>query len=106
VQFETKTFRTAQNAQVFFNRTGNRLIDRLARNVFGKSDTKRRFAGYKGGEVAVILINHGSKPFAIARGDRIAQGIIAAAPQADLVEVASLGATERGAGGFGSTGSH
>jgi dUTP pyrophosphatase len=57
------------------------------------------------GEVAVILINHGSKPFAIARGDRIAQGVIAAAPQASLVEVASLGETERGAGGFGSTGS-
>ena len=58
------------------------------------------------GEVAVILINHGSKPFAIARCDRIAQGVIAAAPQASLVEVASVGPTERGAGGFGSTGSH
>ena len=56
------------------------------------------------GEVAVILINHGAAPFAIARGDRIAQAVIAAAPQADLVEVASLDDTERGSGGFGSTG--
>jgi dUTP pyrophosphatase len=56
------------------------------------------------GEIAVILINHGTTAFAIARGDRIAQGVIAAAPQADLVEVASLDETQRGTGGFGSTG--
>lgn len=58
------------------------------------------------GEVAIILINLGAAPFAIARGDRIAQGVIAAAPQADLVEVAALDETNRGAGGFGSTGKH
>lgn len=56
------------------------------------------------GEVAVILINHGGVPFAIARGDRIAQAVIAAAPQAELVEVANLDDTARGSGGFGSTG--
>lgn len=56
------------------------------------------------GEVAVCLINHGAEPFAIARGDRIAQAVIAPAPQAGLVEADSLDATERGAGGFGSTG--
>lgn len=56
------------------------------------------------GEVAVCLINHGSAAFDIARGDRIAQAVIAAAPQVALVEVAVLGATERGSGGFGSTG--
>jgi dUTP pyrophosphatase len=56
------------------------------------------------GEIAVILINHGTTAFAIARGDRIAQGVIAAASQADLVEVASLDETQRGTGGFGSTG--
>jgi dUTP pyrophosphatase len=56
------------------------------------------------GEVAVILINHGSSSFAINRGDRIAQGVIAAAIQVPLVEVDSLAATSRGAGGFGSTG--
>lgn len=56
------------------------------------------------GEIAVILINHGTATFEIARGDRIAQGVIAAAPQVGLVEVDSLDSTERGSGGFGSTG--
>ncbi len=56
------------------------------------------------GEVAVCLINHGSAAFAIARGDRIAQAVIASAPQVTLVEVDSLDATVRGLGGFGSTG--
>lgn len=58
------------------------------------------------GEVAVILINHGSARFEINRGDRIAQGVIAAAVQMPLVEVDSLDATARGSGGFGSTGQH
>jgi dUTP pyrophosphatase len=56
------------------------------------------------GEVAVILINHGSARFEINRGDRIAQGVIAAAPQLALVEADSLDDTARGSGGFGSTG--
>lgn len=56
------------------------------------------------GEIAVILINHGTTAFAIAHGDRIAQGIIAAAPQAKMIEVSSLDDTTRGSGGFGSTG--
>ena len=56
------------------------------------------------GEIAVILINHGTAAFAIAHGDRIAQGIIAAAPQAKMIEVTSLDDTTRGSGGFGSTG--
>jgi dUTP pyrophosphatase len=51
------------------------------------------------GPVGVCLVNLGHEPFAIAHGDRIAR-----APQARLVEVATLDATERGAGGFGSTG--
>jgi len=56
------------------------------------------------GEIAVILINHGTAAFAVARGDRIAQGVIAAAAQAELIEVTSLDDTTRGSGGFGSTG--
>jgi dUTP pyrophosphatase len=56
------------------------------------------------GQVCVLLINLGEEDFAIRRGDRIAQGIIAAAPQWPLGEVDDLDATERGAGGFGSTG--
>lgn len=58
------------------------------------------------GELKVILINHGAEPFAIARGDRVAQLVLAPVVQAAWDEVAELGATERGAGGFGSTGGH
>ncbi len=57
------------------------------------------------GQVCVLLINLGEEDFTIRRGDRIAQGVIAAAPQWPLVEVDDLDATDRGAGGFGSTGS-
>jgi len=56
------------------------------------------------GEVGVILINHGSEPFVIQRGERIAQLVIARHEQAVLTEVNSLDETARGAGGFGSTG--
>lgn len=56
------------------------------------------------GEVQVLLINHGPKPFTIQDGERIAQMVIAAAPQYPLVEAESLDDTERGAKGFGSTG--
>ena len=60
-------------------------------------------ADYRG-EVAVLLINHGSAPFTIRRGERIAQMVIAPVVQAALVPVTVLSPTERGAGGFGSTG--
>ncbi|HVL42365.1 MAG TPA: dUTP diphosphatase [Brevundimonas sp.] len=56
------------------------------------------------GEVGVILINHGQEPFVIKRGERIAQMIIARYAQAVMTEVGALDETERGAGGFGSTG--
>ncbi|MBR0707606.1 dUTP diphosphatase [Bradyrhizobium liaoningense] len=60
-------------------------------------------ADYRG-EIKVILINHGTAPFVIKRGERIAQMVIAPVVQAALVPVAALSATDRGAGGFGSTG--
>ena len=56
------------------------------------------------GEVKVILANLGQEPFAIARGDRIAQLVPAVVLRASLEEVATLDDTSRGAGGFGSTG--
>jgi dUTP pyrophosphatase len=56
------------------------------------------------GEIKVPLINHGNEVFVIARGDRIAQMVIAPAPQVTLIEVTSLDETVRGAGGFGSSG--
>ena len=58
------------------------------------------------GELKVILINHGAEPFPIHRGDRIAQLVLAPVTLAAWVEVAELDETERGAGGFGSTGGH
>ena len=58
------------------------------------------------GELKVILINHGSEPFAIARGDRVAQLVLAAVARAAWNEVGELDETRRGAGGFGSTGGH
>lgn len=56
------------------------------------------------GEVSVLLINHGSESFTVARGDRIAQLVIAPVTQARLSEVGMLSETARGAGGYGSTG--
>jgi dUTP pyrophosphatase len=60
-------------------------------------------ADYRG-EIQVILINHGAEPFIIRRGERIAQMVIAPVVQGTLVPVASLSETDRGSGGFGSTG--
>ena len=59
-------------------------------------------ADYRG-EVKVILINHGENAFAVARGDRIAQMVVAPVSTAYLA-IDSLDQTERGGGGFGSTG--
>ena len=56
------------------------------------------------GEVKVILANLGDAPFAIQRGDRIAQLVPAPVQRAELALVDSLDETERGSGGFGSTG--
>ena len=56
------------------------------------------------GEIKVLLINHGSEPFEIKKGERIAQAVIAPVIQAEIVEVENLSDTERGSGGFGSTG--
>ena len=60
-------------------------------------------AGYRG-EVGVILANFGDAPFAVKKGDKIAQLVIAPVTQPVVVEVADVNATDRGAGGFGSTG--
>jgi dUTP pyrophosphatase len=60
-------------------------------------------ADYRG-EVSVLLINHGEAPFTIRRGERIAQMIIAPVVQVELVQVTALATTDRGSGGFGSTG--
>jgi dUTP pyrophosphatase len=60
-------------------------------------------ADYRG-EVKVILINLGQEPFVIARGERIAQMVIAPVTRGAFEVVATLDETARGAGGFGSTG--
>lgn len=60
-------------------------------------------AGYRG-EVGVILANFGSEPFRVAKGDKVAQIVVAPVVRAGIVEAAEVDDTERGAGGFGSTG--
>ena len=56
------------------------------------------------GEVGVILLNTGAEPFSIARGERIAQAVFAPVTRAAWEEVVVLPETQRGTGGFGSTG--
>ncbi len=62
-------------------------------------------ADYRG-EIKVILINLGAETFEINRGLRIAQMVIAPVARAEISVVDDLGATVRGSGGFGSTGTH
>jgi dUTP pyrophosphatase len=60
-------------------------------------------ADYRG-EIAVVLINHGTEPFTVRRGERIAQMVIASVARAEFVPTISLPESDRGSGGFGSTG--
>jgi dUTP pyrophosphatase len=56
------------------------------------------------GEIAIILINHGTEPFRVKSGDRIAQMVFSCFVRAEFTEVSELGKTARGEGGFGHTG--
>jgi dUTP pyrophosphatase len=56
------------------------------------------------GELGVVLINHGTSPFVVSRGMRIAQLVISRVEQAEWIEVADLPDTDRGQGGYGHTG--
>jgi dUTP pyrophosphatase len=56
------------------------------------------------GEVKVALVNHGDQPFRIEKGDRIAQLLVQKVERAAFAAVASIDETERGEGGFGSSG--
>ena len=60
-------------------------------------------AGYRG-EIRVILVNHGAEPISLARGERIAQLLVVPVAAGEMVEVDELPPSERGSGGFGSTG--
>jgi dUTP pyrophosphatase len=60
-------------------------------------------AGYRG-EIKVLLMNHGEAPVTLQRGDRVAQLVVQRVERVQLTPVASLAASARGAGGFGSTG--
>ncbi|MBK8691503.1 MAG: dUTP diphosphatase [Deltaproteobacteria bacterium] len=80
-------------------RSGRALREGLAvLNAPGTIDSDFR------GEVRVLLINLGPDPIEIARGERIAQMVIAPVCRVTVEEVTSLETTDRGAGGFGSTG--
>jgi dUTP pyrophosphatase len=56
------------------------------------------------GEVRVVLVNHGPEPFSIAPGERVAQLLLQRVERGDFVAAPELEETERGGGGFGSTG--
>jgi dUTP pyrophosphatase len=56
------------------------------------------------GEVQILMINHGQEPFVLQRGDRIAQLVLAPVTPVEVIEVAVADETDRGTGGFGSTG--
>lgn len=56
------------------------------------------------GEVGVLLINHSKEDFAIKKGDRIAQGVVARYERVEFEVCEELGESARGAGGFGSSG--
>jgi dUTP pyrophosphatase len=56
------------------------------------------------GEVKVLLVNLGSEPVTVNRGDRVAQLVVAPVTRAEFREVGDLDSSDRGAGGFGSTG--
>lgn len=60
-------------------------------------------ADYRG-EIAVIAINHGSEPFIVRRGERIAQMVVARFSRVEWLESDELESTQRGEGGFGHTG--
>lgn len=60
-------------------------------------------ADYRG-EIGIILANLSTEPFVVENGERIAQMVIAKHERAEWIEVKELSSTERGAGGFGSTG--
>ena len=60
-------------------------------------------SGYRG-EVGVILVNLGDADFQVRKGDKIAQLVIAPVTQPEVVETTEMDETDRGAGGFGSTG--
>ena len=62
-------------------------------------------ADYRG-EIGVVLVNLSNEPFTVEPGERIAQMVIAKHEQADFVLVEELDETERGAGGYGHTGTH
>ena len=59
--------------------------------------------GYRG-EVGVVLANFGSEPFRIEKGSKIAQIVVAPCTRAEIEETVEIDSTERGEGGFGSTG--
>ena len=104
--FEGSTFRTGLAVEIpegyamlIYSRSGHgfRSDTRLA-NAVGILDSDYR------GEILVRLFNDGDEPFIVRKGDRIAQAMIVPIPRVELEVVEELTTTERGTGGFGSTG--
>lgn len=89
----------ANHVMLVYSRSGHgfKYGVRLA-NCTGVIDSDYR------GEIVIKLRNDGAVPLAINRGDRIAQAMVLPVPSVELIEADELSTTERGAGGFGSTG--
>src|SRR5205814_139451 len=81
-----------------------RLMQRAAERLAELNGPGTIDSDYRG-EVQVLLANLGQESFAIGRGERIAQLVVQRVAQARLIEIAEIAPTQRGAGGFGSTGS-
>lgn len=60
-------------------------------------------SGYRG-EIGVILVNLGNEPFCVRKGDKVAQIVVAPVTQPEIAETDEVDVTDRGNGGFGSTG--
>lgn len=87
------------HVMLLFSRSGHGATKSVSlSNCVGVIDSDYR------GEVKASLRNDGSEAFRIYDGDRIAQAMVIHASQVELIEVEELGETDRGAGGFGSTG--
>ena len=70
----------------------------IVKNAPGTVDSDYR------GNIGIILHNLSDEPFTVNEGERIAQGVIARVEQVEIIEATELSDTERGTGGFGSTG--
>ena len=94
----------ASEGQKLKTNLSKRFRKRLDEQEPSEQVCKRRSRAYNTGPLGVIVMNAGQERFEIAHGERIAQLVVAPVVQARFELAQALGETDRGAGGFGSTG--